>query len=369
MRPVAAHLESKASAAHIKRAPARVTARIPARSLKPAPVDPAAAILQRLRLAERLLVCSHARPDGDAVGSMLALGMLLEQMGKRTDLFSADPIPVLYRGLPGADAVRVEVCVREHYDAAILLECNAVERTGLRGLDELFFINIDHHITGKAFASLNWIDYQAASVGEMVHRLARAAGATLTPEMATCLYTTLLTDTGGFCSGAVKQSTFALAAELVGAGADPIAIAHNLYSSVSLAKLRLMGAALRRLKREGGVAWLWVTQEDMMRSCAAEEDSEGIVSIALSIAGVEAAVFLREVPDGLFRVSLRSRGQVNVAAIAARLGGGGHQNAAGCTLNGPLQRVREAILVELRTAVANLSAPDADRGRVSAQIC
>ena len=168
--------------------------------------------------------------------------------------------------------------------------------------------------------------------------------------MAQCLYTTILTDTGGFCYGNVRESTFALARGLVHAGADPIAIAQEVYFSAPASKLLLLGAALRRLKHEGRLAWLWVTHQDMQRTRATEADSEGIVNVALSMAGVDAVVFLREVPEGRIRVSLRSKGTLNVAAIAARLGGGGHQNAAGCTLDGPLPRALKQILAELRAS-------------------
>jgi phosphoesterase RecJ-like protein len=316
--------------------------------------DPLAAILEVLHRGERFLVCSHARPDGDAVGSMLALGMAIEQMGKRADLVTADRVPLQYRRLPGADAIQTMLRIHGPYDAAILLECDSLERTQLRGLEDFFLVNIDHHITGLAFAHVNWIDQGAVSVGEMVYRLAQAAGATITPQMAQCIYTTVLTDTGGFCYGNVRESTFARARELVQAGADPTAIAHEVYFSAPASKLLLLGAALRRLKREGRLARLWVTHQDMQRTCASDEDCEGIVNFPLGMAGVEAVVFLCELPDGRIRLSLRSKGKLSVAAIAARLGGGGHQNAAGCTLDGPLPRALKEILAELRDAMANL---------------
>ena len=312
---------------------------------------PLAAILDTLHRGSRFLVCSHTRPDGDAVGSMLALGMVIEQMGKAAHLVTADRVPIQYWQLPGADSIHTMPRIRESYDAAILLECDSLERTRLGGLEELFVVNIDHHITGVEFAQLNWIDHSAASVGEMVYQLARAAGVAVTPQMAQCLYTTILTDTGGFCYGNVRESTFALARELVQAGADPIAIAQQVYFSASASKLLLLGAALRRLKREGCLAWLWVTHQDTQRACATEEDCEGIVNVVLGMAGVDTGVFLRELPDGSIRLSLRSKGRLNVAAIAARLGGGGHQNAAGCTLEGPLPRALEEILSELRGAL------------------
>lgn len=336
-------------------APEDGSAHIPAS----ADADPIAAILQVLRQGERFLVCSHSQSDGDAVGSVLAFGMLLRQMGKRADLVSADRIPNRYRRLPGADTIRTAWRVHGQYDAAILLECDGLERTGLRGLEGFLLINIDHHVSGRTFAHLNWIDRKAASAGEMVHRLVLTAGAVVTPEMATCLYTTLLTDTAGFCHGSVQESTFALARDLVLAGADPIAIAQEMCFSVSPSRLRLLGAALEKVTREGRMAWLWVTHQDMVRTCAEEEDCDGIANIALGIAGVETALFLRELPEGRVRLSLRSKGVVNVAAIAARLGGGGHENAAGCTLDGPLSRALEEILAELRRAMAGFAAAPA----------
>ena len=310
-----------------------------------------AAILKVMREGERFLVCSHSGPDGDAVGSMLAVGMLLEAMGKRADLMSADRVPVVHRALPGVEKIEVGLRVHGPYDAVILLECDGVERTRLQGLEKFFQINIDHHASGVEFADLNWIDHEAACVGEMVYRLFKAAGVALTRDAAQCLYTAVLTDTGGFIYGGTRASTFELARELTQAGADPIRIAQQVYFSTPMSRLLLLGAALRNLHREGRVAWLWITHEDMMRSCASEEDCEGIVNYALSIAEVEVAAFLRELEEPRVRVSLRSKGGVNVAAIAERLGGGGHENAAGCTLEGPLARAKQQIVGELKAAL------------------
>jgi bifunctional oligoribonuclease and PAP phosphatase NrnA len=313
-----------------------------------------AAILEALRGGQRFLICSHAQPDGDSVGSMLALGMVLEQMGKQVELVAADSIPAHYRELPGAAAIQTRLRIQGRYDAVILLECDSLQRTKLSGLEEFYQINIDHHISGQEFAQLNWIDPDAVSAGEMVFRLARAAGARLTPQMAACLYITVLTDTGGFCYGSIRESTFALARELVHAGADPVAIAKEVYFSTPVSKLLLLGAALNRLNCEDRLAWLWVTHADTLESHATEDDSDGIVDYALGVEGIEAAFFLRELPEGRIRVSLRGKGRINIAAIAERLGGGGHENAAGCTLDGPLTRAREEVLAHLRPAVACL---------------
>jgi bifunctional oligoribonuclease and PAP phosphatase NrnA len=315
--------------------------------------EPIVSILDVLQRGERFLVCSHARPDGDAVGSMLALGMTLAQLDKQVDMVSADRLPELYRLLPGAAGIRVVDSVNRRYDAVILLECDGLERAGIKGLDASFLINIDHHFSGRKYAQLNWIDQQAASVGEMVYRLIIEAGAHITPEMAECLYTTLLTDTGGFTYGSVDASTFEMARTLATAGADPVKIAQRVCYSAPASKMLLLGVALQHLRREGRTAWLWITHQDMVRTCAAEEDCEGIVNFAVGIADIEAAAFLRELPDGHVRVSLRSKGKLNVAILAERLGGGGHKNAAGCTLDGPLARSLEEIPAMLRAAVAS----------------
>jgi phosphoesterase RecJ-like protein len=318
--------------------------------------DPIASILKVIREGERFLVCSHAGPDGDAVGSMLAMRVLLEAMGKRADLVTADRVPEVYRGLPGAEGIRTAMRVHGPYDAAILLECDGVERTRLEGLEKFFLVNIDHHASGIAYAHVNWIDHDATCVGEMVHRLFVAAGAEVTREAATCIYTTVLTDTGGFIYGGTRASTFELARDLTLAGADPIRIAQQVYFSKPVSKLLLLGAALGNLHREGRLAWLWITHNDMVRSCAAEEDCEGIANYALSIAEVEAAAFLREGTENRIRVSFRSKGRINVAEIAERLGGGGHENASGCAVAGPLGRAREEIVGELRGALAGMAA-------------
>jgi phosphoesterase RecJ-like protein len=311
-----------------------------------------AAILSVFRAGERFLVCSHSWPDGDAIGSMIAIGMLLEQMGKHVDMVTADRVPANCQALPGVEAIRSESRIRGFYDAAILLECDSLARARLDGLEEFFLINIDHHASGRQFADLNWIDPDATSVGELVYWLVKAAGAVVTPEMATCLYATVLTDTAGFCFGSIQASTFAMARDLTLAGAEPIRIAQDVCFSTSTSKMLLLGAALGNLKREGPVVWLWVTNDDMVRIGAFEEDCEGIVNFAVCISDVEAAVFLRELPEGRIRISLRSKGKVNVASIAQELGGGGHDNLAGCTVEGPLNRAIEEVLAELRLSLA-----------------
>jgi len=306
------------------------------------------AVLEAIERGHRFLVSAHARPDGDAVGSMLACAMLLEQMGKQVEMVSCDRVPMIYRSLPCASAIRQVSRVEAAYDAVILLECDGVERSRLRGLEEQFLINIDHHVSGRTFANINWIDTEACAVAEMIYKLARVAGVRMNPDMATCLYTAVLTDTGSFCYEGTDVHAFELATELVRHGAKSAAIAKDVYFSQPTSKMLLLGAALSNLKREGRTAWMWVTQDDMARTNAVEEDCEGLANYAIAIAGVDIAIFLRELSDHRVRLSMRSKGKVDVARIAERFGGGGHQHASGCMLEGPLPEATAIILEVVR---------------------
>src|SRR5881392_1904241 len=264
-------------------------------------------VLKHIEQRERFLLTSHARPDGDAVGSALACCQILHSMGKEADVVLRDGVPRVYRPLPFADRVVQSDRVNGEYEAAIILECDSIQRTRLEGLEEHFLINIDHHLSGRPFAHVNWIDPKAVATAEMVYRLAREASVRITPDIATCLYTAVLTDTGSFMFEGTNEHTFALARELVLAGADPARCARSIYFGHSTAKLRLLGAALSDLHREGSIAWIAVTQAQMETCKAKEEDCEGLVNYALSIHDVEVAIFLREMPDQRFRVSLRSK--------------------------------------------------------------
>src|SRR6478672_944976 len=305
-------------------------------------------VLREIGHRQRFVLTSHARPDGDAIGSALACAQILRLMGKHAEVVMRDPVPRIYQRLPFAANVIHSDRVAGDYDAAILLECDSIQRTRLEGLENRFLINIDHHRSGRNFAHVNWIDPKAVATAEMVYKLAKQAGVKITPDIATCLYTAVLTDTGAFMFEGVNQHTFELARELVLAGADPVRCARPIYFGHSTAKLRLLGAALSALQREGPLAWIWVTQEQMERAGAKEEDCEGLVNYALSIGEVEVAVFFRELPDGRFRISLRSKGKLDVAQIAEQCGGGGHTCASGCSVDGPLHAAVESVLGEIR---------------------
>ena len=304
-------------------------------------------VLSQIEQRNRFVLTSHARPDGDAVGSSLGFSQILRSMGKQAEVVLRDGVPRIYHSLPYADKVVKAERVNGNYQAAIILECDSIQRTRLQGLEDRFLINIDHHASARPFAHVNWIDPKAVATAEMIYRLAREAGVQISAEIATCLYTAVLTDTGSFMFAGTNEHTFELARELVLAGADPARCARNIYFGHSTAKMRLLGAALSKLQREGPLAWISVSQEQMERCQAREEDCEGLVNYALSIHDVEVAAFFRELPDGRFRVSLRSKGGYDVAAIAQRFGGGGHRCASGCSLDGPLSAAAAAIRTEL----------------------
>ena len=218
-------------------------------------------VLQEIEKREWFVLTSHARPDGDAVSSTLAFGEILRQMGKKTDIVLHDGVPRVYQHLPFVDTVTKSDKIENHYDAAILLECDSIQRTRVEGLEDQFLINIDHHKSGHDFAHVNWIDPTAVATGELVYKLARAAGVRITPEIATCIYTAVITDTGLFVFEGTNAHTFELARELVLAGAEPARCARPIYFGHTTAKLRLLGAALSALQREGPLVWIWATQE------------------------------------------------------------------------------------------------------------
>ncbi len=306
-------------------------------------------VLDEVRQRKHFLVTSHARPDGDAIGSALALAQVLRRMGKRAEVVMADGVPVIYRSLPLSDSVVHASQVDGQFDAAIILECDSLQRTRLSGLEGLFQISIDHHATAKPFAHVNWIDCTAVATAELVFRLARAAQVNLTPEIATCLYTAVLTDTGSFGYSPTNACTFDLAKYLVEHGAEPSKIAQGIYFSAPFSKMKLLGAALSSLQREGAVTWMSITRNDMERCDALEEDCEGLVNYALGIAGVEVAIFFREAAQERVRVSIRSKGAVDVAALAENFGGGGHECAGGFSTAGPVEAAAERVLSELRS--------------------
>jgi phosphoesterase RecJ-like protein len=317
-------------------------------------------VIDLIEKNDRFGITSHVRPDGDSLGSSLALCWILRGLNKKAEVVMCDRVPHAYAKLPGADEVRVAPDVDRDYDAFFVIECSDVTRPGLPGLKNQFVVNIDHHSTTGLFGQVNWIDSTAAAVGEMIYNLAKAIGARITPELASCVYAALLTDTGSFHFSNTTERTFKIASELVRHGAQPAKLSQAIFYSYPYAKVKLAGSVLSTLKRDdsGRIAWITMSQEAMLDSGAGEDDSDGIINYPLTIGEVEAVAFFRELPGSTYRISLRSKNRVNVARVAEQFGGGGHCNAAGFTVVADYNELSSEVISKLKEAVA--SAPAAN---------
>lgn len=310
-------------------------------------------IIELLRAEDGFIVAGHRDPDGDSLGSSLALALALEQLGKRVVALSADPLFAAYRRLPEAERITVSREAPSGYPVAVLMECNEIERSGIDGLDGRTIVNIDHHANNPGFGALNWVDPGVAAVGVMVYRLLRAMDLEITPAIATHLYVAILTDTGSFRYSNTDVEAFRVSAELVECGVDPAEVAEAIYENVPRDKVRLLGAALSSLiiDPDGRVASM-VLRYDTLTLSPGKPDTEGIVNHAKAIDGVSVAALFKEIEPQRYRVSLRSDGTVDVAAIAAGFGGGGHPRAAGCLVEGDVDGAKAAVLTPVREALA-----------------
>jgi phosphoesterase RecJ-like protein len=310
-------------------------------------------VVELIDSRSRFAITSHIRPDGDSLGSSLGLYWLLRSLDKDVEVIMRDPVPHAYKQLPGSQDVRVTPAVDRQYDAVFVIECSDITRPGLVDLDKQFVVNIDHHSTTALFGTVNWIDSTASAVGEMIYNLCKAIGVRVTTEIAECAYTALLTDTGSFHYSNTTERTFKVASELVRAGVKPAKISQAVFSSYQWCKIELLGKVLATVKRDaaGRVAWLRQSLEMQERTGASEEDSDGFVNYPLHAGEVEAVALLKESAPGVYRTSLRSKGDVNVARIAEKFGGGGHRNAAGCTLKGDWDEAERLIVSLLQEEV------------------
>jgi phosphoesterase RecJ-like protein len=280
-------------------------------------------------------ITTHVRPDGDGIGSSLGLCWLLKSLGKQAEVVVSDNIPPSYATLPGADEIRHITEIDRQYDAVFVIECSDIERPNLINLDKQFTVNIDHHATCEHFGTINWIDSTASAVGEMIYNLCKAIGGRVTKEIADCVYMALIADTGSFHYPNTTDRTLKVASELVKVGVKPAQISEAVYNGYTWGRIELMRDVLNTVRRDytGKVAFLRQTLDMKHLSGAVDGDNANFVNIPLSAKEVEAVCYMREVENG-FRVSLRSKGEINVAKIAEKFGGGGHKNAAGCFVQG-----------------------------------
>ncbi len=310
-------------------------------------------VVELIESKRRFAITSHVRPDGDSLGSSLGLNWLLLALEKDAEVIMRDPVPHSYQQLPGATDVRVTQSVDRPYDAVFVIECSDITRPGLIDLEKQFVVNIDHHSTTALFGAINWIDSTASAVGEMIYNLCKATGVRVTKEMAECVYTALITDTGSFHYSNTTERTFKVASELVRTGVKPAKTAECVFASYPWSRIQLMGAVLSTAKRDasGRVACMRQTVEMQKSAGASDEDADGFVNYPLTVGEVQAVALLKECGPGVYRTSLRSKGDVNVARVAEMFGGGGHRNAAGCTLKGTWEEAEQRIVSLLRDAV------------------
>jgi len=314
-------------------------------------------IVEAIGKADRILLITHCNPDGDGIGSQMALFDALSDSGKQVRMHNRDGVPRIYTFLQHADQVtRGEWVDAWVPDIIISLDAGAKSRLGMP--DSFFaastLINIDHHASNKMFGDINLVEAGYCATGAMIFDLLIAMALPLSAESASAIYAAVLTDTASFRLASATAPVYRMAAELIDAGAEPWPISVGIYESRPLAGLKMMTACLNTLQLhdQGRSAWVYITAEMYRQTGADVEDTEGLIDYARSVDGVEVAVFVRadERRDNYWKVSFRGKTHADVGALAAKLGGGGHQHAAGCVLQGSLDEVNE----RLQLAVSDL---------------
>lgn len=315
-----------------------------------------AEIIQALKKGRSVAVISHVSPEADTLGSALATSLILRGVGKKTALFNADLIPRRYLFLPGAKEIVHCNRIPRSFEIYLAVDSSCRERTGglLQDLPPgSLIMNIDHHQLNEGFGDLNWVEAGASSTGEMVFRLFKEMGVPIPPEAATNLYAALLADTGSFRFSNTTPSALREAAELIELGADAQEVATQLYDQQDMRTLRLLGKLLLEMEvsQEGTIAYLVIRRSDLEATGIGMEETEGFINYPRSLKGVKVALVFKEMVEDRVKVSLRSKGVVDVAQIAFLFQGGGHKNAAGCTLSGSLGKTVEKVLAEVCKAL------------------
>lgn len=305
--------------------------------------------LSLITQAQRIFIVTHADPDGDAIGSLLGLGWALASLGKEVTLACADGVPAPFRFLPGSEDV-VTIGPAGH-DLVIGLDASEPSRYGdayhPQRYADIPLLVIDHHVTNEGFGTVDLINPDAAATAEMLFELIQALGVKVDSRMATCLLAGLLTDTQGFRTANTTSRTLGVAMRLMEAGASLAELTHQLFETRSLASLRVLGRALSEMHLESRILWSEISQATLRECQATPGDASGIVNVLSSARDADVAVVFREKSDGSVDVGMRSAPGINLAFVALRLGGGGHPQAAGCLLPGPLPAARARVLREL----------------------
>lgn len=304
-------------------------------------------IIHEIRRGGSFLLTTHEGPDGDAVGSSLALASFLRRIGKEVCVHFRDPVPELFRFLPGSESVVPHIPERD-FDVAVVLDVGELKRAGNEFCSFPRYaasINLDHHLVCEHFGTHNLIDTGAAATGVLVYRIISAFGYEIDLETALCLYVSILSDTGSFRYSNANREAFSIAGEMIERGVNAWSVAERLYETQPRKRLELLARSLSTLEVVcgGQAASLTVTRSMYDDTGTDAELTDGFVNYPRSIKGVEVAIFFRQLDEATYKIGFRSKGSVNVARFAAALGGGGHHNAAGCTLSGQLQEIKSRV--------------------------
>ncbi len=314
-------------------------------------------ILQLLSESQTILVASHGSPDGDAIGSTLALANALREMGKDVVAYNEDHAPQEYAFLPGYETVVNTVEDGRHFDAGFVLDAGELKRAGswIRSSCKSL-VNIDHHPYSEDFGDIYYVDTEACATGVLIHRVLQEGGHPLSLDVATCIYTAILSDTGSFRYSNANPEAFRVAGEMVALGVDPWSIASGLYESQEKERLQLLALALPTLRVSacGQYASLAVTLDMYAKTGSHEEHTDRFINYPRSIRGVEVAIFFRQLAKNSFKVGFRSKGNIDVGALARAMHGGGHHNAAGATVDGTLESVQEWVYAKVAELLAEL---------------
>src|SRR5882672_4604746 len=322
--------------------------------------EPIQQIVEAIRARQRFVLSSHSRPDGDSIGSQLAMAYALHALGKDVVAVNADPAPGPLMQFPGVPDILIIPRVEGDFDAAIIMECGDLGRTGVEGLDRFFVINIDHHPGNANYGQINWFDASAAACAEMVFELVRALGVPLTTEIATHIYLAILTDTGSFHYSSISPRTFDICRECLEAGVDPVLVARNVYDSNNMGRLKLFGAVLSamQLDETGRIAIVYVDHQMARQAGGTYEDTEGLINLPLTVKEIQAVVFFKQIEGDEYRISLRSKGDIDIGTIAKDYGGGGHKNASGCTVTGPIDTLQKLFIEKIENAIQQAAKPE-----------
>jgi phosphoesterase RecJ-like protein len=310
-------------------------------------------IVEAIGARQRFVISSHARPDGDAIGSALAMAYALRAIGKEARVVMADAAPESLQGFPGVSDIEITSSVSGAYDAAIIMECGDLARTGVSGFERYFVINIDHHPGNDKYGSLNWFDPGAAACAEMVFDIVMALGAPLTLEIATHVYVAILTDTGSFHYSGITPKTFDICGQALAAGVDPVRTARAVYDSNNVGRLRMFGAVLSAMQVDasGRIAVIYLDEAIARDAGGSYEDTDGLINQPLTVKEIQAVVFFKKIAGDQYRVSMRSKGNIDVGAVSKEFGGGGHKNAAGCTATGGIDVLRQVFVEKIEGAI------------------